>query len=153
MAIPRVALQVTLAAVGVAFAPLASRADRTVAGHVDRAAYIRANVAMLRALPLPPHGRILLQRSSPQYTGFDPPGEIKGYMTEQYYTAPKAYRGKRSIDFSCGVSRANGLGEQTLPMRGSIGADARCLSLGLRLSMVPPSQCFSTTRHTRLDAC
>jgi hypothetical protein len=82
-----------------ALVPLASGAvDRTVAGAIDRASYIRANVAILRTLPLPPHGRLLSQRSDPQYTGFDPPGEIKGYLTKRYYTAPKGGISWKSVD-------------------------------------------------------
>lgn len=52
---------------------------------IDRAAYIRANTKILNGLPRPHRSRIVAQQSIPQYSGFDPPGSVTGYLTQRSY--------------------------------------------------------------------
>src|SRR5437762_1435068 len=86
----RASLRLATATAAVSLVPLAGGVAVSPATTVvDRGAYIRANVAMLDALPLPPHGRILAQQSVAQYTGLDPSGEISGYLTSRYYAPTK----------------------------------------------------------------
>ena len=95
----RASLRFAAATAAVSLVPLTGgAADSPATSVVDRGAYIRANLAMLDALPLPPHGRILVQQSVAQYTGFDPPGQIRGYLTSRYYAQTQRGTSWKAVD-------------------------------------------------------